>query len=152
MRLGVKWLKNVSGVNTFEYGSEPSFYQNDNQTIYFQIVDEDTGSMSSVATPFWASFGVPSGGQQVLGAARRYMPSSGATLQMTLDSVDSEHQIVRFVSQPFPGDGSIWRLDLTPTDPVNGTVDAIIVLTETGGVRHSARISGALRIQTMARF
>lgn len=138
-------------MNSFEYGQDPELYAGDQVSVYLQLVDESTGSMSSVATPYWATFGVPSGGQQVLGAARRYMPAAGATLQVTLDSVDDAQKIVRYATQPFAQDASIWRLDLAPADPITGTVDLRFLLLE-GSVPHRALLRGGLRVRSTVRI
>ena len=62
---------------------------------------------------------------------RRYMPASGATLQVTFLSLDSNKQVARTATQPFPtSDPSIWRVQMLSTDGLVGTVNVLLTLTE----------------------
>lgn len=147
MRLGLRWLRDVSSVNSWNYASQPEFYQGDTETLYLQLVDEDAvGSQVGGLNP---AFGLGPAAP-VQSVPRRYMPAAGASLIMTLDSIDSAKRIDRVLSQPFPGDTSIWRLDISAADPVNGTVDLILVLNESGTM-HRARVNGGLRVRSTQR-
>lgn len=131
MRLGIRNLRDVSNVNTFGYAlSPPQYTEGDTQSIFFQLVDEDA----------------PLPG----GMARRYIPATGATLTVILDSVEIQKQVTRVMVQQFVDDRSIWRLDVNAADPMRGTVDAFITLNESGAV-HRARVKGALRVSSAAR-
>lgn len=147
MRLGLRWLSDVGGINSWSYTSQPDFFEADAQTLYFQLVNEEaTGNAVGTLSPAFGLLGSP-----VSAVPRRYVPAAGATLTVTLDSIDAARVITRVVSQPFPGDGSIWRLDLTSADGVRGTVDLRLALNE-AGVQHSAVVPAALRVRSTARI
>lgn len=105
MMLSCRLLKNVDGVNSFDAATEVTFTEGDAASVYLQLVDEDTK----------------------LG---RYMPAVGATLEVTLDNLDSAKRVVRAATQPFAQDPSIWKVDVLPTDKVAGTVTLRLKLTE----------------------
>lgn len=134
MRLGARWLKDVGGPNIFQMSQAPEFYQGDVQTLYLMLVDEEAVVPANMTGP----------------ASRRYCPAAGAVLTVLLDSVDDAQQVTKILSQPFPGDASIWTLPIASADPVSGTVDLLITLNE-GGVQHTARLNGGLRIRPTAR-
>lgn len=132
MRLDLTWLRDVGNVNQWSYASTPQVYEGDTASLFFQIVDREA--------------------QLAAGVFRRYVPASGATLTLTLDSVEDARKVVRLPAQPFPTqDASIWRLDLSPADLIRGTIDVRLVLNE-AGVVHNAVVKGALRILSTQRI
>lgn len=114
MLLSARPLRDVANVNTFRPADRWQMMEGDAPSLYFQLVDK------SVDLPV-EGFNPP---------YRRYMPAAGATLQVTLESLNSAKQIVRFATQPFAQDPSIWRLNLLSTDPIRGTVSMRLKLTE----------------------
>lgn len=81
----------------------------------------------------------------------RYMPAVGATLVVTLASVDQAYVLVRPAVQPSPLDPSIWQLTFLPTDfPNGGTFSWSMVLTEPGPVITNGTGQFCLRIYPAA--
>lgn len=114
MLLSCRMLANVSNVNAFEYATPMEFSEGDTPVIYLQLIDLSQDRAIEGYSP----------------AGRRYAPASGATLQVTFDSVDSAKKIVRAATQPFPLDPSIWSVQVLPTDVIKGTVTLRLQLTE----------------------
>lgn len=115
MLLSARILADVANVNVFRYADVAEFTDGDGPAIYFQLIDSSQD-------------------RNMRPAGRRYMPSAGATLQVTLDAIDDAQKITRFATQPFANDPSIWMLQLQSTDKVAGTRSLVLVLTESGKV------------------
>lgn len=131
MLLSVRPLNNVVGVNDFESVDHLEFTEGDGPSLYFQLIDLSKDRSE----------------QGFLPAGRRYMPATGATLQVTFDNLDDAKVTTKTATQPFSGDPSIWRVDLMSTDPVSGTVRAKFALTE-GVVVRRAVLDAALRVRS----
>ena len=112
MLLGSCVLNGVASVNTFDYVSAADWTAGDTVSLYIQLLD--------------LSLDRPGG--------RRYIPLAGATLEVTLDSIDSAKRIVRAASQPYSQDSSIWLVSILSTDTIRGTVNLRLKLTEAGKV------------------
>lgn len=132
MLLSARFLNDVANVNSFEHADVAEFTEGDPASVYFVLID---ASLDKAIDGF-----MPSG--------RRYVPIAGATLQCTVESIDDDKQIVRFATQPFPQDGSIWRLDFLATDKIRGTANLRFKLTEGSIVRSGIVING-LRIHSL---
>ena len=126
MLLSCRFLNKVADVNTFSYTNQLNFTQGDTPTIYLQIVD--------------ASVDLPSEGFNP--PYRRYMPQPGATLKVTLDNLNTSKKVVRFATQPFPLDPSIWSFPILSTDQIVGTVSVLLQLTEGSTVTNGTMIGG----------
>lgn len=152
MRLGVRFLKDVADANAFSYTADPpTYYEGDDQVIYFQLVDENTAALGTALAPIFQT-GLGGGGATLTsGAARRYMPAAGATLRLILDSIEATRQVTRLAAQPFALDPSIWRLDVASSDVMRGTVDCQLRLAE-GAIVHNASIKGFLRVLSTQRI
>lgn len=122
MLLSARILNNVSGVNAFSSVSVMEFTEGDGPTIYFQLVDLSSDRADQGFNP----------------PGRRYIPASGATLQCVIHHPDDEKKITRYATQPFTQDGSLWALQLQPTDHVRGSVDLLLTLTEGGRITRGA--------------
>lgn len=109
-------LNAVANVNTFEYVDSVDFTEGDGPLIYFQLIDK---TLDKGLRP----------------AGRRYVPAAGATLEVVVHSIDDAKKVTRFATQPFSTDGSIWAVQLLPTDVVRGTCAFKLTLTEGGVVR-----------------
>jgi hypothetical protein len=131
MLLSVRPLNNVVGVNDFESVDHLEFTEGDGPSLFFQLIDLSKDRSE----------------QGFLPAGRRYMPATGATLQVTFDNLDDAKVVTKTATQPFSGDPSIWRVDLMSTDPVSGTVRAKFALTE-GVVVRRAVLDAALRVRS----
>lgn len=129
MLLSCRFLDNVCGVNSFEYRPQLRFSEGDGPEIYLQLID---------ASQDRAEAGFNPGG-------RRYVPGTGAILQVTLDNINSANVVTRVASQPFPGDASIWKIQLLATDKVSGTVALRLALT-VGGKTISGKVMNALLV------
>ncbi len=114
MRLSVRMLDSVSGVNNFNYANSVGMTEGDSPTVYFQLID---ASQDRADQGF-----VPSG--------RRYVPASGATVSVLFGNVDDARKVSKSATQPYAGDPSIWSITLLPTDTIRGTVNMVVTLTE----------------------
>lgn len=114
MLLSCVMLSNVCGVNGFDYAGPAEFSEGDTPTLYLQLIDLSQNRAT-------AGF-VPPG--------RRYIPSVGATLMVTLDNIDSAKKVVRAATQPYAQDPSIWSVPILSTDSIKGTVTLRLQLTE----------------------
>jgi hypothetical protein len=114
MKLSLRMLDNVAGINNFEFVNQVLMTEGDTPQIYFQLVDLAKDRAEQGFDP----------------AGRRYVPAFGATLQVTLDHIDQARKVVRSASQPFSQDPSIWAVTLLPTDKLRGTVNLKVALTE----------------------
>lgn len=126
MLLSCRFLNKVADVNTFSYTNQLNFTQGDTTTVYLQVVD--------------ASIDLPTEGFNP--PYRRYMPQAGATLKVTLDNLNTSKKIVRFATQPFPLDPSIWSFPILATDQLVGTVSILLQLTEGVIVTYGTVIGG----------
>jgi hypothetical protein len=131
MLLSARFLNDVANVNSFEYALVAEFTEGDPASVYFQLID---ASLDKAIDGF-----VPSG--------RRYVPASGATLQVTVESIDDSKEIVRLATQPFANDGSIWKVDFLATDKIRGTANLRLRLTE-GAVVRTGLVKSGLRIHS----
>ena len=65
----------------------------------------------------------------------RYLPQSGATVQVTFDHIDSGKVVSRVAVQPFPSDDrSVWKVSILATDMLAFNTMQV-VLTEGSTVR-----------------
>ena len=133
MKLSCRLLDGVGGVNIFEYApGSLEFSQGDSPTVYIQLVDASKDRPEQGFNP----------------AGRRFVPASGATLQVVMDSLDLAKRVVRSATQPFPGDGSIWSFPVMSTDPIAaGTVDLVLLLVE-GVVQTRGTLRAALLVDS----
>jgi len=135
MHLGCRILDNVVDVNTFDHADSSEWVEGDTVTLYLQLVDESKDSYLKGFHP----------------GGRRYMPATGATLEVTLDSIDDALRVVRAANQPFPTtDPSIWAVPILTTDTVRGTVNLRLTLTE-GDDLHSAFLLSKVHVTTLDR-
>ena len=125
MLLSGRILTDVGGVNIFDYAESAQFTEGDAPSIYIQLID--------VAKD-----------QKLTPPGRRYMPAAGALLEVTIGNVDTAKVVTRTASQPFSNDPSIWKIYLLTTDPVRGTVDVTLKLTE-GAVITRGYMRSAIR-------
>lgn len=130
MLLSARILQDVQSVNSFRYSQAAQLSQGDTATIYIQLVDASLDRAMEGYNP----------------AGRRYIPASGATLAVTLPSLNQLKQISgRAASQPFPGDLSIWSFTILSTDIIRGTVGLQLALNE-GGKITSAFLQNAMAV------
>lgn len=65
-------------------------------------------------------------------AGRRYVPAVGSSLTVLFENIDDLKKLSRVAVQPFPLDGSIWKVSILSTDPLRGTPQIRLALSESG--------------------
>lgn len=128
MLLSLRFLTDVSSVNSWESVSAVEIYSGDSQTLFFQLVD--------------ASLDRPEQGFRPSG--RRYMPPAGSTLRVTFVNLDDAKKVVRVASQPYAQDGSIWSIPILSTDPIKGTSTMNLELKEPGRTLNARFANGSM--------
>lgn len=136
MLLSLHILDPICNVNDFSFADQSSFTQGSAQDIYFQLIDLTHNPAREGYSP----------------AGLRYMPATGATLQITLTNIDNSVQITRFASQPFPQDVSIWKVAILSGDQIYGTCDAILKLTEPVGKITNGKATNVFSIESAGQF
>lgn len=126
MKLSVKTLTNVDGLNAFKYTENWTVHSDgatgENISLYFQIVDKDRENI-------------------------RYIPSVSATMQVVFPALDDTKVISVAATFPFADDRSIMKVDLLSTQvPSSGAVR--FVLTESSIVK-SFRVDGAMSVEKL---
>lgn len=130
MLLSCRILEDVKDVNSFEYASAAMLNEGNEASIFIQLIDESLDKSLNGFKP----------------AGRRFVPAAGATLQVTLDSLDNAKKVVKNAVQPYAQDPSIWRIDITALDSakLKGTVNIKLVLTESAKVTNGKLKAGVL--------
>lgn len=117
MQLKAVPLDNVNDVNTFDVVTELTGAAGCAQFLYFQLIDASKRPSSLGFLP----------------AGFRYIPPALSSLTVEFCSIDKEERFVRYATQPFAQDPSIWRVPVLATDPIRGTVTLRFALTEPSG-------------------
>jgi hypothetical protein len=150
MLLSFRFLNGVANVNVFDVASSIEIAQGDTQDLYVQLIDASLDRIDQGFNP----------------SGRRYMPATGATMNVTFTNTDTgpsitgdfalsprinpsvQNKFTRAAVQPFPGDSSIWKVSLLASDPLNGTVQMKVVLTEPSRTLTAAQLPGTcLRVR-----
>lgn len=101
MKLGLTMVDNVPTLNNLKYINQLSVTQGETADLYFQLIDVDTKDQKNQ----WGN---------------RYMPASGATLQVVIKSVNDANTLTKTATMAFPSDDrSIWKISLSSTDTSN---------------------------------
>ena len=129
MLLGAHLLTAVSTVNSFDYATAVEASQGDAFDVYLRLVDRERHRAEQGYEP----------------AGLRYVPAAGATMTVEFVSIDNAKRFTRVATQPFPGDPSIWKAAVLASDPVRGTVDLKVALTE-AGVTRTFRLQAAVLV------
>ena len=127
MILSARPLIDVASVNIYRPAPVWQFTENDPVSLYFQLVDTALDTETEGFTP----------------AGRRYIPATGATMSVTLDSIDMIKSLTRSATNPYSDDRSIWLLQLLATDLVRGSIGMTLTLTEGSDIKRG-------RVQTIA--
>lgn len=130
MLLTCRLLKGVADVNNFGYAEVLEVTEGDSPTFFIQLAD---ASVDSDARP----------------SGRRYMPATGATLQVRLYSLDSSATIQKAASQPYQNDPSIWSFQLAQAETIPGTRALVLQLTE-GSKVTNGYVSQAVVVNPLA--
>lgn len=132
MLLSARMLKDVATVNSFEYTQTVQATEGDAVDVYFQLIDKSLDLATEGFSP----------------AGRRYMPSQGATLQVTLQSIDQSKTVVRYATQPFTQDASIFKLSIMATDQLAGGFTMQLALNQGGSVTRG-NVQQAVSMQSL---
>lgn len=130
MILSARILQSVGGVNDFTYADQFEMVEGDTPLIYFQLIDAAKDRAVDAFKP----------------SGKRYVPASGATLSVVIDHIDDAKKITRAATQPFPGDPSIWTLQIMSVDNLRGTRSLKLMLSESG-VSKNGFVKGAIRVE-----
>ena len=120
MLLSARPLRDVADVNHFRIADQWQFSQGDSAPLYLQLIDKSLDLAEEGGKPPF----------------RRYVPQAGSSLQITFESLDLAKRIIRYATQPFPQDGSIWKITLLPSDILRGTLTICLRLTEPSGTSY----------------
>jgi hypothetical protein len=126
MLLSARILQNVTGVNDWEVADEVRFTEGDSLYVFLMLTDLNKDKDI----------------QRIRPSGRRYVPATGATLQVTVQSIDSAKTLVRIAVQPFANDPSIWKFQIMSTDSLRGTYSIKLALTEGATVTHGVMKNG----------
>jgi hypothetical protein len=129
MLLSARFLTDCTGVNSYEYTDVSESSQGDSADIYFQLIDMTVDKSLDGFVP----------------AGRRYIPASGAILQCAIENINDAIKITRYATNPFADDRSIWKISLLASDPIRGTSNLRLVLTE-GTVVRNGVVKNGIRI------
>lgn len=119
--LGARFLTGVCSVNSFDYADRAQVSEGDTATVFLQLVDKLKD--------------LPSAGFQP--PYRRYVPAAGATLSVTLTSLDDARVVVKTATQPFVGDASIWSFPVSASDNLRGSVNMRLQLNQGGSLLYA---------------
>jgi hypothetical protein len=114
MLLSARPLVDLAGPNSFEPATQWLMTEGDSTTLAMQLLD---GSLDRPDQGF-----MPSG--------RRYIPDPYATLVVMIENIDDNRKVQRLATQPYPQDGSIWTVTILSTDPIRGSPQVRLTLTE----------------------
>jgi hypothetical protein len=135
MRLSARFLKDCSSVNSYESDTQWSWTEGDSPDLYLQLID--------------ANLDLPTQGFSPSG--RRYIPAANATLLIMIENIDDAKKVTRYATQPFPGDGSIWKLSILATDPIRGSPQLRMTLNESGKIT-SALVRCGVKVSPSGNF
>lgn len=130
MLLSAHMLSHVCSVNNYRRVSTVEFTEGDTPSISFQLVDLSVDRASEGFAP----------------PGRRYCPDPAASLEVSFASALKDRSITYGAYQPFPCDGSIWRIDLTDDAVLTGRVDLLLTLTEPNKTTRGT-VPGALTVR-----
>lgn len=105
MQLSLRFLTDVSSVNSWEPVYSVELYSGDSQTLHFQLTDASLDRAEQGFRP----------------AGRRYVPPAGSFLKVTFMNLDDAKKVVRSATQPYAQDPSIWSVPILSSDPIKGT-------------------------------
>jgi hypothetical protein len=114
MLLSARPLVDLNGINSWEPSTQWLMTEGDSTVLAMQLID--------------ASLDRPD--QGFMPSGRRYIPDPYATLVVMVESIDDNRKVQRIATQPFPQDGSIWTVTILATDPIRGSPQVRLMLTE----------------------
>jgi hypothetical protein len=114
MLLSARPLVDLNGINSWEPSTQWLMTEGDSTTLAMQLID--------------ASLDRPD--QGFMPSGRRHIPEPNATLVVMIENIDDNRRVQRIATQPYPQDGSIWTVTVLATDPIRGSPQVRLTLTE----------------------
>ena len=131
MKLSIRPLTDVCGVNDFIYATRIEATKGDSFDFYFQLVDLEKNLGQHGYSP----------------CGLRLIPGDGSLLTVNVWNTDKAKRFARQATNPFAQDTSIFKITLLPTDPLDCSIEMEIVLldaTTTPATQRKCRVHGAL--------
>jgi hypothetical protein len=101
MKIVWKFLGYVCDYNSFAELDQLTLVKGNAETVYFRLVQEQQGDQSDRL------------------ADLRYIPETGATLEVKFNHIDTNAVITRYATMAYPNDDrSIWKIDILSTDKI----------------------------------
>jgi hypothetical protein len=123
MKLSAKFLKNVAGVNNFQYADQWDISEGSAQTLHFQIIDKLKDDL-------------------------RYMTQATTySVSVTFLDLDTEEEIVKTATQAWADDKSIWYV-LLDADEVPNSGAVAFSITE-DGVEKKFKVNQAIVVDLL---
>jgi hypothetical protein len=135
MLLSARPLVDLNGINSWEPSTQWLMTEGDSTTLAMQLID--------------ASLDRPD--QGFMPSGRRYIPDANATLVVMIENIDDQKKIQRIATQPYPQDGSLWTVTILPTDPIRGSPQVRLTLTEGSKVTRGL-LRCVLKVQPAGNF
>lgn len=130
MLLSGRMLANVADVNTWEFTDSLAFTQGDTVVVNFQLIDANKDRLLQGFKP----------------SGKRHIPATGATLQVTIQNIDSTKTITKTATKSFIGDDSVWKFTLVPGDALTAGTYSIRLALNEATVITSGSIKAALSV------
>lgn len=116
MKLALIALKNYNNVNSFQEVTEISLQQGNPSTLYFRVVDLDQSSAD--------------------GKYFRFVPSSNATMTVTLNNLDTNSIVTKVATMVSSADDrSIWSIPILAADRF--AKNSLVATLTTSGVTYT---------------
>ena len=128
MYLSGRILNAVAGVNIFTTQDFLQVSEGFSGSIFIQLVDKSLDTKD---------FNPP---------GRRYVADNGATLEVTIPSINGAKTLVKTATQPYSTDKSIWSFTIGTTDVLSGDLPLYLKLVE-GTKTTKGSIPLAIRVQ-----
>lgn len=105
--LGFKFVENYYDINHFEVVETSTFTPTQDAYIFIQLVHVN---------------------------GLRYIPATGATVEVTFENIDTSHNVTRLAVGVNPEDRSLWKVSILSTDKIaNGSM--VVKLTESPSIK-----------------
>jgi hypothetical protein len=131
MKLAIRPLRDVCGVNDFIYGTQIEATKGDAFDFYFQLVDLEKNLGQHAYSP----------------PGLRVIPGDGSMVTLNIWNCDKAKRFARQATNPFPQDTSIWKITLLDTDPLDCSVNFKVVLLDSitnPPTQRTCHVQGAL--------
>lgn len=124
MRLGIQMLDPGSSINNLMYLNQYRINPGETAAVYFQFVDLDKQNNGGCSGGF---SGTGSGSCP----PQRYIPATGATVSISLTSININNNITKIPVNAFVGDNSIWSFNMSAADTqIAAGINMKVVLTQ----------------------